>query len=386
MIEIAATNVTTVKFTLEVDFIPWACISRGQYNNIDKYTMITCTADQDDWLTKPWNRVNSCANSSDQAVGDRLKSCAGPGANGNSCMEETIGAYNAINSWHNIILYILSYSLAPMVVINGVVNTAAVDDLKTQVCLAIPKTNRPIDCANVTDPVPVKLPVIIVQVYYSPLSQRFIDFMALNSEGNDENRIMIEFIPWGRANKTRVNNKTQYLCPQGDNDCMTIRLHACIAKNHQDHLKQHEQFLIIQCISQNTTMTDPLAKVAYCVSKTTSIDIDNKTYITCAGNDSADGNAYMNKMFGATSQLYPLITEATEPIVLINGKRNVKAVTDLRTEVCNTFPMENMLDSCKLAQEAKGCSTVAPGHKFNAKPSAGATVYVSMFTIISIIT
>ncbi|CAG2115576.1 unnamed protein product [Medioppia subpectinata] len=280
--------------------------------------------------------VNICTNFSDEAVGDQLKSCAALGnANGNGYMEETIGAYNAINSWHKL-------DNAPVVVINGVVNTAAVDDLKNQVCLAIPV----------------------------------------------ENRVVVEFIPWGSANKTRSldNNKTQYLCPEGDNDCMTTRLHACIAKNHKNHLKQHEQFLIIQCVSQNTTMTDPLAKVAYCVSKTTSIDIDNKTYITCAGNDSADGNAYLNEMIGATSQLYPLITDATEPIVLINGKRNVKAVTDLRTEVCNAFSMENMPEACKLAPDDKGCSTVAPGHKFNAKPSAGATAYVSIFTMISIIT
>ncbi|CAG2110497.1 unnamed protein product, partial [Medioppia subpectinata] len=269
MVNAAATAPTTVKYTLDVDFIPWgtatrtvvqnkfayqcqnndaeckgtrlhACIARGrisQYTTFNKYTMVMCTTAGTDWATNPLANLETCATSTNQIEGDGplLTTCAADASvDGNGYLDETMGATIALN--HDM--------TEPVIVINGMVNTAAVANLKNQVCLAIDAANRPAtECAGIVDPTPVKSKVS-VQVYYTPLAQKSIDFIALNAEGNARGvygliknqladnaqvkyDINFEYIPWGRATKTRTtDDKVQYTCVEGDTDCKATRLHA----------------------------------------------------------------------------------------------------------------------------------------------------------------
>ncbi|CAG2178143.1 unnamed protein product, partial [Oppiella nova] len=247
----------------------------------------------------------------------------------------------------------------PLIIINGRVNTNANTQLKTEVCKAYPVDQRPdTPCSGVTgtpdttDPTPVPSDTVKVQVYYSPLSQKSVDFIKLNTKdnnkgiydlltpgthGNAKYNIEFDYIPWGRA--TRIpdaQGKNVYTCPEGDTDCLGTRLHACIARNHVTQYENHHEFFMVLCTATGANWkTNPLGDVITCARNVNDLLDDGPSLEMCAKN--TNDNRYLDQTLAATDIVYPAITDTSDPLVIINGVRNDKALTDLRTEVCNAY-------------------------------------------------
>ncbi|CAG2181850.1 unnamed protein product, partial [Oppiella nova] len=70
-------------------------------------------------------------------------------------------------------------------------------------------------------------------------------------------------------------------------------------------------------------------------------DPDTANALTaCAAKDNVEGNGYLDEVLAATDGLYPEITPESDPLILINGVRNDKALTKVRYEVCKAIPRE----------------------------------------------
>ncbi|CAG2167658.1 unnamed protein product [Oppiella nova] len=346
-------------FGVEVDYIPWgtstreinsdgtikytctdddkclgtrlhACIARNHvslYQNHHEFFMIYCTATQTDWKTNPLGKVIECGNRypdiPDDGVG--LELCANANLQSDPYLEEVIAVTDTLYPE-------FSTSSNPLVIINGRVNTNAITNLKTEVCRAMPLDNRPgTPCSTILDPpitdVPTPVPsdTVKVQVYYSPLSQKSVDFIKLNTKdnnkgiydlltpgthGNAKYNIEFDYIPWGRA--TRVpdaQGKNVYTCPEGDTDCLGTRLHACIARNHVTQYENHHEFFMVLCTaSGDNWKTNPLGDVITCARNVNDLLDDGPSLEMCAKN--TNDNRYLDQTLAATDIVYPAITDS----------------------------------------------------------------------------
>ncbi|CAG2168706.1 unnamed protein product, partial [Oppiella nova] len=393
-----------VKNKIEVDYIPWgratrdkgdtgfaytcpdddtdcigtrlhACIARNHvslYHNHHEFYMILCTTDQDTWKTNPLAQVVQCVNEVNDEVPDAdtanaLTACAAKdNVEGNGYLDEVLAATDGLYPE-------ITPESDPLILINGVRNDKALTKLRYEVCKAIPKELRPAPCSDVPEDPDVPDDTIVpantvrVQVYYSPYSPKSIDLIKLNAEGNDKGlyelmlpeiegetkyNVEVDYIPWGRATRDTETGtgKFTYTCAEGDDTCIATRLHACIARNHVSLYHNHHEFYMILCTTnQDTWTTDPLAQVAQCARDVNDEGPDEGTsdaLKTCAGVDNTEGNGYLNEVLAATDILYPEIDEASDPLVLINGKRSANALTDLKSAVCNAFTDESRPAPC----------------------------------------
>jgi len=207
----------------------------------------------------------------------------------------------------------------------------------------------------------VEVPVVRVQVYYSPYSQKALDFMKMNLEANKDKgiwalmvpkknddgtpgdvtyKVEVDFYPWGRANRTTTDaGVVSYICD--DKDCTATRLHACIARNHVPLKLNHHEFFMIVCTSNHASFkTEPLQTASPCVAAYPDVPDDGASLSLCASHNDVTlgGNGYLSEMMAVTDALHPVnVILDNDPIVFINGERNDDAITDLRTHVCRAI-------------------------------------------------
>ncbi|CAG2165331.1 unnamed protein product, partial [Oppiella nova] len=204
-----------------------------------------------------------------------------------------------------------------------------------------------------------------VQVFYSPYSQKAIDFIKLNKQGSAnglyelmlpevdgevQNKIEVDYIPWGMAKRDRDVDTGKFVYTCDDTDCVATRLHACIARNHVSLYHNHHEFYMILCTTdQDTWATDPLAQVEQCVNEVNDEVPDTETanaLTACAANDNVEGNGYLDEVLAATDGLYPELSAESDPLILINGVRNDKALINVRYEVCKAIAKDQRPTLC----------------------------------------
>jgi len=214
-------------------------------------------------------------------------------------------------------------------------------------------------------------PLVKVLVFYTPFSQKAIDFIKLNTKDKKEGiwdimapkdgtidqikyRIEVDYIPWGRNTRTlQADGTLKYDCSaESDTDCLGERLHACIAHNNGVLHHNHHEFFMILCTAQKDDWkTNPLGNIANCARDVNDEIDDGFGLPECAAKDSPDGNRYIDEAISATNviSIFEDITNAdNEPLIYINGERNDAARTDLRTQVCRAFPSDQRpVEECK---------------------------------------
>ncbi|CAG2179768.1 unnamed protein product, partial [Oppiella nova] len=113
---------------------------------------------------------------------------------------------------------------------------------------------------------------------------------------------------------------------------------ACIARNHVSLYQNHHEFFMIYCTAnQADWKTNPLGKVIECGNQYNDIPDDGVGLDLCA-NANVQSDPYLEEVIAATDTLYPEFTSASDPLVIINGRVNNNANTQLKTEVCKAYP------------------------------------------------
>jgi len=248
-------------------------------------------------------------------------------------------------------------------------------------------------------------PLVKVLVFYTPFSQKAIDFIKLNTKGQKEGiwdimapkdgtideikyRIEVDYIPWGRNTRTLdANGALKYDCSaESDTDCLGERLHACIAHNNGVLHHNHHEFFMILCTAQKDDWkTNPLSNIATC-AKDVNDEVDDGFGLNeCAAKDSADGNRYIDEAISATNviSIFEDITNAdNDPLIYINGKRNDAARTDLRTQVCRAFPSDQRpAEECKDVSDTTG-STGSTGSTQQSTTDGDAMVIANTLVLV----
>ncbi|CAG2176554.1 unnamed protein product [Oppiella nova] len=174
---------TEVSYKVEVDFVPWgrnvrkvesdklvydcsntesaekdadcvgtrlhACMSHytgNLHHNHHEFFMIVCTTQETDWVTAPLKNIAKCSNEVNDEPDDafNLETCA---KTDNVYLDEAISATNVIHMFEE-----LNKDNDPLIYINGERNDDARTDLRTAVCRAFKKEERPEkECEGVSD-------------------------------------------------------------------------------------------------------------------------------------------------------------------------------------------------------------------------------------------
>ncbi|CAG2179513.1 unnamed protein product, partial [Oppiella nova] len=205
-------------------------------------------------------------------------------------------------------------------------------------------------------------PVVRVQVFYTPFSQKAIDFIRLNKIDSDKGiyalmmpkegsetevkyKVEVDFVPWGRNVRKVEDNKLVYDCSNTENaekdaDCVGTRLHACMSHYTGNLHHNHHEFYMILCTTQEADWTtDPLKNIATCSNEVNDEPDDAFNLEICAKTDNDIGRSFLDEAISATNviTMFEELNKDNDPLIYINGERNDDARTDLRTAVCRAF-------------------------------------------------
>lgn len=179
---------------------------------------------------------------------------------------------------------------------------------------------------------------VTLQVFYEALckdSIRFVkDQLKPTYEAVGSERMVVDFVPYGRARTTPSATGYTFECEHGPNECRGNELQACGLARLTDNMKQ--------------------VKFVYCVETQTDPSRPDNTCITEAGLDPNDINGCTDGTEGQKllAQLgYKTPTLTYTPTIVFNGEYNKKdqdlGEKNLLSVVCDKLGSENSPAACK---------------------------------------
>ncbi|CAH1970012.1 unnamed protein product [Acanthoscelides obtectus] len=95
-----------------------------------------------------------------------------------------------------------------------------------------------------------------VEVYYEALcpdSKYFIIYQLLTVFEEFQNHIILDLIPYGKAETLVVDGKLQFHCQHGETECYANKIHACVIDHVNNPVKQLKY---IACMIKDNMIPD----------------------------------------------------------------------------------------------------------------------------------
>ncbi|CAH1970013.1 unnamed protein product [Acanthoscelides obtectus] len=177
-----------------------------------------------------------------------------------------------------------------------------------------------------------------VEVYYEALcpdSKYFIIYQLLTVFEEFQNHIILDLIPYGKAETLVVDGKLQFHCQHGETECYANKIHACVIDHVNNPVKQLKY---IACMIKDNMIPDVAGEK--CGQEQ---GIDFKPISQCAKGDK--GTQFL-KFFGEkTHSLNPPVRFI--PTILLNGSQTVvpqsTVLKDFLKAICSVLKFKPKL-------------------------------------------
>ncbi|XP_054153493.1 uncharacterized protein LOC128952173 [Oppia nitens] len=329
-----------------------ACIERHHtigLENHHEFYMIVCTTNHGDWSTDPGKATNQCA--------DQVNDIPEDGPALVVCGHTPVQSDQYLDEMYDLTKQAVPQLTAaeiPVVLVNGVGNTDALDKLRSVVCSTL-GSNAP----------PVCKPLEVF-VYYSPYDKDSIRLLSEQAENLHKGiydlivqselvQVDIDFIPWGLSTKTDSalydSRAAKYECTNEHNihyvGCLVTRLHACIRHHYTN--KQQLYQMIVCTTSDGDWEKNPEGVVMKCGNNLPDKPFDGKKITDCA-ESAADSDPLLDEVKALTDKLNPKLTKT--PYITIDGILDENGGKNLRDTVCESFNENYIPDECKVTPGA----------------------------------
>nr|CAH7735771.1 unnamed protein product [Callosobruchus chinensis] len=155
---------------------------------------------------------------------------------------------------------------------------------------------------------------IRVSVYYEALcpdSKYFIIFQLLPVFEEFQNRVVLDLVPYGKAETVIVDGKLQFHCQHGETECFANKIHACVINAVHNPL---EKLKYIACMIKDNMIPDDAGEK--CGQEQ---NIDFKPILQCANSDK--GSQYLKTFGERTHSLNPPVRFI--PTIELDGSQTI---------------------------------------------------------------
>lgn len=176
---------------------------------------------------------------------------------------------------------------------------------------------------------------ITVSVYYEALcpdSRRFILEQLLPAFELIPNRIILDLIPYGKANTKVTSQELSFSCQHGPTECLANKIHACAIKYTAQ--EPSVQLKYIACMINDNY--DPEYAGEKCA---TEVQVDYSSIANCSVSNM--GDLLLKESGERTKALQP--RAAFIPTVQLNGKHKLpqeEVLQNFFSEVCKTLMVQ----------------------------------------------
>ncbi|XP_054287677.1 uncharacterized protein LOC129003410 [Macrosteles quadrilineatus] len=174
---------------------------------------------------------------------------------------------------------------------------------------------------------------------YCPDSEYFIIEQLYPVHASLREKLIVDFVPYGKADQFQLNGQTRFDCQHGSRECDVNMIHACAVREVCGERPQDcpwdQRYRLMEFVYCNMEQRDRKGTAEECTQKA---GLETDVIMNCTKSDS--GRKFLSHFGNRTSEFEPAISMHTGfvPSIAIDGIPNPAAFSDLRGEVCKTHP------------------------------------------------